>query len=88
MADQIIAIILEPVDLENTVEYVELFYSLSSQDTSELDDLRAKNARLWKTVFKEDIFVAEGMQKGRHGELFDGGKFSPPMDGPTHTFHH
>jgi len=31
--------------------------------------------------------VIEGMQKGRHGPLFDGGKFSPVMDGPTHTFH-
>ena len=29
----------------------------------------------------------EGMQKGRHGVMFDGGKFSPVMDGPTHIFH-
>ena len=28
------------------------------------------------------------MQKGRHGEYFDGGRFSPVMDGPTHNFHH
>jgi len=27
------------------------------------------------------------MQKGRHGPMFDGGKFSPVMDGPTHIFH-
>jgi hypothetical protein len=43
---------------------------------------------LWKTVFEEDVFVVEGMQKGRHGALFDGGRFSPVMDGPTHNFHH
>ena len=36
---------------------------------------------------REDIFVVEGMQKGRQGDMFDGGKFSPVMDGPTHTFH-
>jgi len=38
-------------------------------------------------VFEEDIFVVEGMQKGRHGPHFDGGKFSPVMDNPTHVFH-
>ena len=41
----------------------------------------------WKGVFEEDIFVVEGMQKGRHSPLFDGGRFSPAMDGPTHNFH-
>ena len=27
------------------------------------------------------------MQTGRNGKFFDGGKFSPIMDGPTHLFH-
>ncbi len=27
------------------------------------------------------------MQEGRNGKFFDGGKFSPVMDGPTHLFH-
>jgi len=31
--------------------------------------------------------VVEGMQRGRHGVNFDGGRFSPAMDGPTHCFH-
>ncbi len=43
---------------------------------------------LWKEEFEEDIFVVEGMQKGRHGAKFDGGRFSPVMDSPTHLFHH
>jgi hypothetical protein len=42
---------------------------------------------LWKTVFEEDIFVVEGMQKGRYAKGFDGGRFSPIMDEPTHVFH-
>jgi hypothetical protein len=50
-------------------------------------DLRVKNAAMWKEIFVEDIGVVEGMQKGRHGTLFDGGKFSPAMDAPTHCFH-
>ena len=49
--------------------------------------LREKNAAQWKVVFEEDIFVVEGMQKGRNAPGFDGGRFSPAMDGPTHCFH-
>ena len=50
-------------------------------------DLREKNAVMWREVFEEDVFVVEGMQAGRHAPGFDGGKFSPVMDEPTHTFH-
>lgn len=86
--DHAFAFLLEPMDCENTVETIELYYSVPTETTPELDGLRASNAQLWKTVFEEDVFVVEGMQKGRHGELFDGGRFSPAMDGPTHCFHH
>ncbi|MGJ3261277.1 MAG: aromatic ring-hydroxylating oxygenase subunit alpha [Rhodospirillales bacterium] len=86
--DHAFAIVLDPVGLEKTVEYIELYYAESSDTTPELDSLRASNAQLWKTVFEEDMPVVQGMQKGRHGELFDGGRFSPVMDGPTHNFHH
>ena len=48
---------------------------------------RLENAHLWKTVFEEDIFVVEGMHKGRYAKHFDGGFFSPIMDVPTHVFH-
>ena len=82
--DHFFAIVLEPKALDQTVEHVELYYT--APEVSE--PLKTKNAALWKTVFSEDVFVVEGMQKGRHGVLFDGGKFSPAMDGPTHTFHH
>ncbi|WP_170479806.1 aromatic ring-hydroxylating oxygenase subunit alpha [Ruegeria arenilitoris] len=86
--DHSFAIVLEPVDQEHTVEHIELYYAAGEQETPEFDELRSLNAQLWKTVFEEDIFVVEGMQKGRHGTLFDGGRFSPVMDGPTHNFHH
>ena len=84
--DHVFAIILEPVDVENTVEHVELYYAQPQEKLSQA--LVARNSALWKGVFVEDIFVVEGMQKGRKGLFFDGGKFSPEMDGPTHTFHH
>ena len=65
-----------------------MYYAVNSKETPQYDDLRDKNAILWKNVFEEDLFVVEGMQKGRNGEMFDGGRFSPVMDGPTHNFHH
>ncbi|WP_372571828.1 aromatic ring-hydroxylating oxygenase subunit alpha [Ruegeria jejuensis] len=86
--DHTFAIVLEPVGCERTVEHVELYYAQSSKDTPELEALREANAQQWRGVFEEDVFVVEGMQRGRHGMLFDGGRFSPVMDGPTHNFHH
>ena len=86
--DHAFAIVLEPVDCENTVEHVELYYATPPADAPDLANLRDANGALWKTVFEEDIFVVEGMQKGRKGIRFDGGRFSPAMDGPTHNFHY
>lgn len=86
--DHCYAILLEPKACGETVEHVELYYAKSAEETPELATLREANAQLWQGVFEEDIFVVEGMQKGRHGVLFDGGRFSPAMDGPTHNFHH
>lgn len=85
--DHFFAIVLEAIDQTNTTEHIELYYAQSSSDTPELEPLRQTNAKLWKEVFSEDIFVVEGMQKGRNGVLFDGGRFSPAMDSATHNFH-
>lgn len=81
--DHTFAIILVPHGPERTVEHIHLYYAQAETDA----DLRLRNATQWKTVFEEDIFVVEGMQKGRHAAHFDGGRFSPAMDGPTHLFH-
>jgi phenylpropionate dioxygenase-like ring-hydroxylating dioxygenase large terminal subunit len=81
--DHAFAIVLEPVAIDRTVEHIHLYYATPGTDEA----LRARNTQLWKTVFEEDVFVVEGMQKGRHAPGFDGGRFSPAMDGPTHCFH-
>ncbi|SEK93985.1 Phenylpropionate dioxygenase, large terminal subunit [Roseovarius nanhaiticus] len=81
--DHAFAIILEPKSLERTAEHIHLYYAEPGID----EGLKARNSQLWKTVFEEDIFVVEGMQKGRHVTSFDGGRFSPVMDSPTHCFH-
>jgi len=49
--------------------------------------MRVENAARWKEVLTEDVFVTEGMQKGRGAPGFAGGVFSAVMDSPTHCFH-
>jgi len=85
--DHAFAIILDPVGVDKTRERIALFYAQEEAVGDAYKELRSTNAAFWKEVFGEDIFVVEGMQKGRHGVFFDGGKFSPVMDGPTHIFH-
>ena len=82
--DHAFAIILIPDSPEKTYEHIHLFYS--QEDTPE--HLRLKNSKQWRLVFDEDVPVVEGMQKGRHAVNFDGGRFSPVMDNPTHCFHY
>jgi choline monooxygenase len=85
--DQVFAIILDPKALDRTLERVAIFYPSAEMCSPDWAGLRAVNTAAWKTVFEEDVFVVEGMQRGRHGPLFDGGRFAPAMDGPTHLFH-
>ena len=85
--DHSFAIVLEPRGVDRTVERVEIYYTEEGAADPALGALRDANARLWHTVFAEDIGVVEGMQRGRRGELFDGGRFSPVMDSATHRFH-
>ena len=81
--DHVFVILLDPVSVDRTLETAHLYYAQPDVDTA----LRKKNAELWYTVFEEDIMAVEGMQRGRHATGFDGGRFSPAMDGPTHLFH-
>ena len=85
--DHAFSMLLMPQGPEKTLERVALFYADPTIDTPENQSMLEENARIWRDVFNEDIGVVEGMQKGRHGIHFDGGKFSPVMDGPTHKFH-
>lgn len=81
--DHAFAIVLVPQAPGQTIENIHLYYAQPDTDAT----MRARNTELWKQVFQEDIFVIEGMQQGRHTPMFDGGRFSPAMDGPTHLFH-
>lgn len=81
--DHAFSIILLPDGPAKTVEHVHIYYADDQSDAS----LRSANTNQWKLIFEEDIFVVEGMQRGRAAPGFDGGRFSPVMDSPTHIFH-
>ena len=86
--DHVFAMVLEPVAHDRTIEHVEIYYAAEEAARSDaFRDLREKNAAQWRAVFDEDVFVVEGMQRGRGAPGFSGGVFSPAMDGPTHCFH-
>ena len=81
--DHAFVIILHPQGTDRTSEHVHIYYAKPDTDPA----LRNRNTEQWKEVFAEDVFVVEGMQRGRLAPGFDGGRFSPAMDGPTHLFH-
>ena len=85
--DHSFAIVLEPLGNVRTIEHIAIFYAHAEVTGEGWADMRSANARMWKDVFVEDVFVVEGMQKGRFARGFDGGRFSPVMDSPTHCFH-
>ena len=85
--DHTTATILEPISTNETRERIEIHYASEESLSIKYAAMRQKNKSQWQEIFEEDISVVEGMQKGRHGVFFDGGKFSPAMDSPTHIFH-
>ena len=85
--DHIFSIVVEPISTEKSIEHVSIYYAKRPDEMSKLKKLIKSNAKFWRSVFLEDVFVVEGMQRGRKGLIFDGGKFSPVMDNPTHCFH-
>ncbi len=85
--DHFFSIVLEPLDAGRTREHIQLYYFDAMACQPEYQTMRAELKRFWRTVFEEDIFAIESMQEGRRSPAYDGGIFSPAMDGPTATFH-
>ncbi|MBC6438891.1 MAG: aromatic ring-hydroxylating dioxygenase subunit alpha [Rhodospirillales bacterium] len=50
-------------------------------------NLRATVRETWREVFQEDVDVVQGMQMGRASPGFDGGVFTPVLEGPSWCFH-
>ena len=62
-------------------------YIFTTRLRPQIQKNRSVNTKQWKEVFEEDIFVVQGMQSSRYAPSFDGGRFSPVMDQPTHCYH-
>jgi choline monooxygenase len=86
-ADHAFAMLLLPQGPERTQERLRLFYMPGVIKDPATTAARTAVLNAWQEVFMEDIGVVEAMQRGRHSPAFDGGKFSPVMDPPTHAFH-
>lgn len=85
--DHAFAILLLPQGPARTLERVAFFYYDEAVKAEKFAALRRANGDLWRTVFVEDVDVVERMQIGRRSPGFEGGVFSPAMDGPSHDFH-
>ena len=79
---------LEPIDHEQTLEHMEIYYVGEEAALSKkFKSLRKQNHRLWEDIQKEDVDIIQRMQIGRNSPAYNGGNFSPIMDNPTHHFH-
>ena len=85
--DHTFAIRLEPLGPSKTREHISIYYASAAMCDGEWGRMRQANAQRWRTVFGEDVFAVEGMQRGRNAASFDGGALSPVMDTPTRAFH-
>jgi choline monooxygenase len=78
--------IVEPVSECETLDHLQIYYPGEAADSDEFESSRKTRFQVWEKVFKEDIEVVEGMQRGRMSRAFSGGVFSPALDSPSHYF--
>ncbi len=81
------AVHIEPRGAGRSIENFHIYYVGEEPLGEDFAALRVANAEAWCSIFEEDRGVVESMQRGRASPAFDGGVFSPAMDGPTHFFH-
>ena len=85
--DHLFTGVILPEAVDRTRELFDLYYFDEAAAAPAMEPLRQANARLWRTVFEEDLGVVEGLQRGRASPAFTGGVFSPVLEGPSHCFH-
>jgi choline monooxygenase len=77
---------VEPVSECETLDHLQIYYPGKAADSEQYESSRKTRLQDWEKVFKEDIEVVEGMQRGRRSRAFSGGVFSPVLDTPSHYF--
>ena len=63
--DHFFAMLIEPRAVDHTVERLEIYYADSTVAGADGAGMRATCMEMWRQLFLEDVFVVEGMQKGR-----------------------
>ena len=86
-ADHVFALIVQPQTPDCSLERLEISYVGDAALSDTFSAHRSTVLDSWKTVFSEDVFAVEGMQRGRQSPAFQGGVFSPVLDTPNHNFH-
>ena len=77
---------VQPLSAGRSLDHLQIYYLGEAADSDEFDAAREHRLEVWARVFKEDIGVVEGMQRGRRSSAFDGGVFTPIMDKPSQHF--
>jgi choline monooxygenase len=85
--DHFYAVRILPNGPDGCHETFDLYYVGDEPTQPGSANLRATVRETWREVFQEDVDVVEGMQKGRASPGFDGGVFTPVLEGPSHCFH-
>ena len=86
-SDHLFIMYLQPTSHNETVEHVRISYVGDEALGEPYKAHRKTILDSWTSVFEEDIFAVERMQKGRLSPGYEGGIFSPVMDAPTVHFH-
>jgi len=86
-ADHLFIMMLQPMNAHETVEHVRISYVGAEALSDTYNPHHEQILNSWSSVFEEDIFAVERMQKGRSSPGYAGGKFAPAMDEPTVHFH-
>jgi len=86
-ADHLFIMMLQPISKGETLEHVRISYVGETALAAEYNAHHRHLLDGWSSVFGEDVFAVERMQKGRSSPGYQGGKFAPAMDEPTVHFH-
>jgi len=86
-ADHFYAVRVYPDGPDRAREVFDIYYAGDEPTGPGYANVRANVRETWREVFLEDVGVVEGMQDGRASPGFDGGVFTPVLEGPSHCFH-
>jgi len=86
-ADNFFAAVVVPLSADQSLERLQISYAGNAINDDSFASCRAAVLKSWDTVFRENVFVVEGMQAGRKSPGFDGGVLTPVQDVSTQRFH-